>query len=156
MAAESIPLVFRDARRGEVPAIIRLLADDPLGRTREAAEDWENPAYYRAFDAIDADPSNRLIVAESEGRLIGCLQLTLIPNLTFKGGTRLHIEGVRVDAAFRSHGVGAAMIEWAVVFGRENACRLVQLDCNASRRDAHRFYESLGFEPTHIGYKCYL
>lgn len=148
--------IFRDARRDEVPAIVSLLADDSLGRTREAWSEAVDPVYLQAFDAIDRDPANRLIVADLDGEVVGCMQLTRIPHLTFTGGTRLQIEGVRVKDGFRGRKVGAAMIDWAVAFGREKSCHLVQLTSNRTRTEAMRFYEDRGFEPTHVGYKRYL
>ena len=150
--------IFRDARPGEVPAIVALLANDALGQTREAyaTADSIDPAYLSAFDAIEQDPNNRLIVAVLEDEVAGCMQLTMIPHLTFKGGTRLQIEGVRVKEAFRSRKVGAAMIDWAITAARAEGCHLIQLTCNRERADARRFYEGRGFEPTHVGYKRYL
>jgi len=156
MKAPSISPIFRDARQDEVPAIARLLTDDALGRLREAGGDTLSPTYFDAFNAIAADSNNRLIVVDSGGEVIGCMQLTLIPHLTFTGGTRLQIEGVRIDAAYRGHGLGAAMIDWAITFARASGCHLVQLTSNKSRSDARRFYEERGFEPTHVGYKLYI
>jgi GNAT superfamily N-acetyltransferase len=148
--------MFRDAFRSDVPTIVGLLADDMLGSGREAAGETLDPAYLEAFDAITSDPNNRLIVADVEGRVVGCMQVTVIQHLTFRGGKRLQIEGVRVDTNLRGHRIGAAMIEWAVDFGREQGCHLVQLTSNKSRSDALRFYEECGFEPSHVGYKRYL
>ncbi|MEM8948063.1 MAG: GNAT family N-acetyltransferase [Pseudomonadota bacterium] len=149
-------LVFRDARAEEVPAIVGLLADDSLGRSREAFGDAIDPAYQKAFEAIDRDPNNRLIVADVDGDVAGCMQLTAIPHLTFKGGTRLQIEGVRVKETFRGRRIGAAMIAWAVDVARKEGCHLVQLTSNKAREDALRFYEGQGFEPSHVGFKRYL
>lgn len=149
-------LAFREARRLEMPAIVELLADDALGRSREAFGDTLDPAYKQAFDAIDRDPKNRLIVADVDGEVVGCMQLTVIPHLTFKGGIRMQIEGVRVKETFRGRRVGAAMIEWAVASARALGCHLVQLTSNKSREDALRFYEGQGFEPSYVGYKLYL
>lgn len=152
----STTLTFREARRDEVPAIVELLADDALGKGREAFGDAVDPAYLLAFEAIDRDPNNRLIVADVDGEIVGCMQLTAIPHLTFKGGIRMQIEGVRVKGTFRGRRVGAAMIEWAVASARKEGCHLVQLTSNKTRADALRFYERQGFEPSHVGYKLYL
>ena len=149
-------LAFREACPASVPEIIELLADDTLGKGREAFGDAVDPAYLKAFEAIDRDPNNRLIVADVDGEVVGCMQLTIIPHLTFKGGIRMQIEGVRVKGAFRSRGVGAAMIEWAVALARKEGCHLVQLTSNKTREDALRFYKGQGFEPSHVGYKLYL
>ena len=156
MPATSPGPIFREARRDDVPAIARLLADDALGRMREAAGDGLAPAYLSAFDAIAADPNNRLIVVDHGGEVTGCMQLTIIPQMTFTGGKRLQIEGVRIDAAYRGQGIGGAMMDWAIAFAREQGCHLVQLTSNKSRSDALRFYEDCGFEPSHVGYKQYL
>jgi len=143
-------VIFRDARRDEVPRIVALLADDVLGAGREAEVD---DAYWAAFDDIAADPRNRLIVAEADGLLAGTLQLTFLPGLSRHGTLRAQIEGVRVAAPWRGQGLGRAMIEWAVDEARRNGCGLVQLTSDKRRADAIRFYESLGFEPTHEGLK---
>ena len=158
MPAASLSPIFRDARRDEVPIIARLLADDALGRMREAGDGGEAlaPTYLSAFDAIAADPNNRLIVVDHGGDVIGCMQLTIIPQMTFTGGKRLQIEGVRIGGAHRGGGIGAAMIDWAIAFAREEGCHLVQLTSNKSRSDALRFYEECGFEPSHVGYKLYI
>lgn len=156
METQPNALVFREARREDVPRIVRLLADDTLGQTREAQGDDLDPAYAEAFDAIAKDRNNRLIVGDIDGVVVSCMQLTTIPHLTFKGGTRLQIEGVRVDKAFRDRKIGAAMIDWAIAFGRKEGCHLVQLTSNKDRDDALRFYQAQGFEPSHIGFKHYL
>ena len=150
------PPAFREATEQDIAAIVALLADDALGRTREAFDDGLDPAYRQAFDAIQRTPNNRLIVAELDGEVVGCMQLTTIPHLTFKGGTRLQIEGVRVKETVRGRQVGGRMIAWAIDSARAEGCHLVQLTSNRQRADAMRFYEGLGFEPSHIGYKLYL
>ena len=148
--------VFRDASRDDVGAVVALLADDPLGQRREGSARDIDPAYITAFEAIALDPNNRLIVADQAGDVVGCMQLTVIPHLTFTGGTRLQIEGVRVKESHRGRGIGAAMIEWAVAYGHAQRCHVVQLTSNRDREDALRFYQELGFEPSHIGFKRYL
>ncbi len=91
------PLAFRRARAEDVPDIVRMLADDPLGATRERDEHPLPESYARAFRAIDADPNNELVVACRGERVVGVLQLTYLPSLTYQGGWRALIEGVRVD-----------------------------------------------------------
>ena len=143
-------VIFRDARRAEVPQIVALLADDVLGAGREAEVD---DAYWAAFDDIAADPRNRLIVAEADGQLAGTLQLTVLPGLSRHGTLRAQIEGVRIAAAWRGQGLGRTMIEWAVDAARQRGCGLVQLTSDKRRPGAIRFYQSLGFEPSHEGFK---
>ncbi|GMG82167.1 GNAT family N-acetyltransferase [Paralimibaculum aggregatum] len=144
---------IREAVAADVPAIVALLADDGLGRGREAPGD---PAYARAFAAMQAMPGNVYLVAERDGALIGCLQVTLIPGLSRRGLTRAQIEGVRVAAAARGQRVGEALMQAAIGRAREAGCGLVQLTTDLRRADAHRFYERLGFEATHQGMKLSL
>lgn len=149
-------LAFRRARAADVPDIVRLLADDPLGARRERFETPLPESYLRAFAAIDADPNNELIVVEQDARAIGVLQLTFIPSLTYQGGWRALIEGVRIDARIRSQGLGRALFEWAIARARERGCHLVQLTTDKTRPDAKRFYEGLGFVASHEGMKLHL
>ena len=146
-------LTIRRAMRADVPAIVRLLADDALGSRREQAEQPLPSAYYAAFEAIDGDPRNELIVIEREAEVIGTLQLTFLPCLTHRGGTRAQIEAVRVDRRYRDLGIGRQLFAWAIERARETGCRMVQLTTNTSRDDARRFYERLGFVPSHVGMK---
>src|SRR4051794_34163645 len=147
-------LLFRRATRGDVEAIVRLLADDDLGRLRERYERPLPEAYLEAFGRIDSDPNNELAVAEHDGEVVATLQLTFIPSLTYQGGTRAQIEAVRVDGRFRGRGVGRELIGWALGLARQRGCRLAQLTTDKARPDAHRFYEGLGFVASHTGMKC--
>ena len=147
---------IRPAVEADVAAIVAMLADDPLGQERESLTDPLSPAYLEAFTAIDRDPNNELVVAELEGEVIGVLQLTLTPYLTYQGGWRATIEGVRVAQEARSVGVGRTMFEWAIARARERGCHLVQLTTDRRRPDARRFYESLGFVASHDGMKLRL
>lgn len=156
MADEDDRIIFRDARREDLPAIVALLANDPLGAKRERFADPLPDCYRRAFEAIAADPNNRLIVAEHDGRVIGTLQLTFIPNITYQGGVRAQIEGVRVNDACRSRRIGRRLFEWAIEEARRHGCHMVQLTADKTRPDAHRFYESLGFTASHLGMKLHL
>jgi len=140
----------RRAVRDDVPAIVALLADDVLGAARESAD----PApYARAFAAVDADPAHLLVVAEVDGEVAGTLQLTVLAGLARRGALRGQLEAVRVAAAHRSSGLGSALVTWAVEEARRRGCAVVQLTTDARRVDAHRFYERLGFERSHLGYK---
>ncbi|MGP3952267.1 GNAT family N-acetyltransferase [Streptomyces sp. 7N604] len=147
-------LVIRPAVPGDIPAIVAMLADDPLGARRETPGDLA--PYHRAFERLAADPNQKLVVAEREGRPVGTLQLTLIPGLSHRGSTRSVIEAVRVHADERGNGLGTRLIEWAVEESRRQDCQLVQLTSDATRGDAHRFYERLGFTGSHIGFKLKL
>lgn len=144
---------FRAATRFDLEAIVKLLADDPLGAQRERTEDSLATEYVRAFKAIDTDPNQVLLVGTSEDRVVAVLQLTLIPGLSRGGALRAQIEGVRVAAEYRSSGLGALLIENAVDRARARGARLVQLTTDKTRADALRFYERLGFEASHEGMK---
>ncbi|MEU8851778.1 GNAT family N-acetyltransferase [Streptomyces sp. NPDC048564] len=147
-------LEIRAAVAKDVPAIVGMLADDPLGAQRESPDDLV--PYLDALDRLSADPNQHLIVAVREGRVIGTLQLTIIPGLSRMGATRSIIEGVRVHADERGSGLGTQLIEWAVAESRRQNCQLVQLTTDKSRTDAHRFYERLGFTASHLGFKIQL
>src|SRR5262249_60272459 len=96
-----------------LPQLRPIPADEPLGAKRERFAEPLPEAYPRAFRAIDADANNELVVAVQEERIVGVLQLTFIPYLTYQGGWRALVEGVRVDGRVRSQGVGKALLEWA-------------------------------------------
>ncbi len=145
--------MIRPATRDDVPEIVRLLADDPLGSQREKYQSPLSGPYYDAFFEIDRDPHNELVVAEVRGVVVGTLQLTFIPYLTYLGGKRAQIEAVRVDRNYRGHGVGGELIEWAIRRARKENCHLVQLTTHKTRSDARRFYEQLGFVASHAGMK---
>ncbi|WP_192763979.1 GNAT family N-acetyltransferase [Actinomadura algeriensis] len=149
-------MTFREATAADLPQIVRLLADDPLGATRETPGAEVPEEYFTAFAAIQKDPNNTVIVAEVGGEIAGTLQLTYIPGLTFSGGERAQIEGVRVVSEQRGQGVGQALVGWAVDQARARGCRLVQLTTDRQRPDAIRFYQKMGFRPSHMGMKYHL
>lgn len=147
-------LLIRRAGRDDVAAIVKMIADDQLGATRESLDDLT--PYLKAFEQIDADPNQLLVVAEGNQEVIGTLQLTIIPGLSRRGSTRGLIEAVRVAASARGLGLGSTLIQWAVEESRTRGCALVQLTSDKTRTDAHRFYTNLGFENTHEGFKLKL
>jgi GNAT superfamily N-acetyltransferase len=149
-----VEIQIRRARRPDVEPIVRLLVDDQLGATRDSADDLT--PYLKAFEAIDADASQLLMVADLGGTVVGTLQLTIIPGLARKGTLRGQVEAVRVRADQRGSGLGARLMEWAIDESRRRGCALVQLTSDASRVDAHRFYERLGFVASHQGFKLKL
>jgi len=146
-------IVFRRAREADLPAIIAMLADDELGKLREDTSLPLADGYLRAFKAIDADPNQYLAVATKGDEIVGTLQLTFIAGLSRKGALRGQIEAVRVASGHRSEGIGQKMFEWAIAECRTRGCILVQLTTDRDRIDAHRFYDRLGFEASHLGYK---
>jgi GNAT superfamily N-acetyltransferase len=149
-------LTFREATAADLPAIVAMLADDPLGAKREDLSQPLHHGYLDAFHAMVAEANQHLIVAEGEGAILGTYQLSFIPGLSNKGAWRAQVEGVRVRADRRSAGVGAEMMRHAMALAREKGCRVLQLTTDKSRKDAHRFYERLGFKGSHEGYKLTL
>ncbi|MBQ1051323.1 GNAT family N-acetyltransferase [Micromonospora sp. C51] len=147
-------VIFREAVRADLPAILDLLADDMLGRTRDVGE--VDATYEKAFADITADPRNQLVVAEAGGELLGCMQLTYIPGLGRHGTERQLIESVRVRSDQRGRGLGRQMMTWAIDQARQHGCGLVQLTTDKTRHDAHRFYLGLGFVASHEGMKLSL
>ena len=145
-------LRFREARREDVPAVVAMLADDTLGATRELGD---LDPYYAAFDAMQAEAANQVIVAEDETGAI-VYQLTLISGLSLAAARRAQVESVRVASSLRGQGAGHQMFADVEARARAAGCGLIQLTMNASRTDSKRFYESLGFTASHIGFKRYL
>lgn len=144
---------IRPAREEDLQEIVALLADDDLGRDRERADGPLPNAYLEAFEEIERDARNELVVVEESGRIVATLQLTFIPSLTHRGGERAQVEGVRVSASHRGTGVGHRLLKWVVSRAGERGCRMVQLTTDKRRSDARRFYEDMDFEATHEGMK---
>jgi ribosomal protein S18 acetylase RimI-like enzyme len=149
-------LVFRTATREDLPAMIALIADDQLGQSRDDARLPLDRRYLDAFAAIERDPNQMLVAVEQAGEIVGCFQITFIPGISRRGAWRGQIESVRVARAKRGAGLGTAMFEWAIAACRRRGCSLVQLYTDKSRKDAHRFYERLGFKTSHEGMKLAL
>lgn len=149
-------LVYRNAVENDLPALIQMLADDDLGGKREDFSVVLNSNYIAAFNSIESDPNNELIVACYNNNIIGMLQLTFIPYLTYIGSWRCLIEGVRIHSKHRGQGLGRKTFEWAIARAQAKKCRLIQLTSDKTRIDALRFYESLGFIASHEGFKFHL
>lgn len=148
--------LIRRATRADLSEIVRLIADDQLGQTREV---WQEPlpeGYIHAFESISKDPNQFLAVLEKTGKVVGTFQLTFIPGISHQGSTRAQVEAVRIEASLRGRGLGQAMIQWAIAYSRNKGCHMMQLTSNKSRKEAHRFYERLGFEISHEGMKLKL
>ena len=161
-------LEFHSASLQDLPEIVRMLADDFLGQQRERLEDPLPESYLRAFREIEADPNNELVVAvvsdadasvagtDVGGTVIGTMQLTFTPSISFQGGRRCTVESVRVDEKYRGCGIGREMMLWAIERAKERGCISMQLTTNKDRTDAHRFYANLGFSASHLGMKLKL
>ncbi|WP_315733922.1 MULTISPECIES: GNAT family N-acetyltransferase [unclassified Bradyrhizobium] len=144
-------IMIRPAQRDDVGAIVAMLADDHLGRARERVEQPLPQSYYDAFEAIVRDANITLVVAVEADRVVGCLQLCILPGLSSQGASRALIEDVRVAIDRRSRGIGEQLLQWAIAEARSRRCNLVELMTHQSRTDAQRFYERLGFAKSHFG-----
>ena len=149
-------LKFREALEMDIPYLVEMLSDDELGAIREDNSSPINQNYLKAFHSIEKNPSNELVVVENNGELVGMLQLTFIPYLTHIGSWRCLIEGVRIRSKYRGQGLGNEFFEWAIERAKTKRCNIVQLTSDKQRPDALRFYENLGFEATHEGFKMKL
>lgn len=149
-------LAIREATAADVPAIVALLADDENGAAREDATLPLDPGYLAAFEAIDGDPNQMLVIAELDGAPAGTMQLSFLPGLSFKGAWRGQIEAVRIASHLRGQGLGGELIEWALALGRARGMRMMQLTSKTNRTRAHHFYETLGFEKSHVGMKIFV
>ncbi|MET8640560.1 N-acetyltransferase family protein [Streptomyces sp. NPDC004096] len=147
-------LEIRPVVTDDVSAVVAMLADDPLGAQRESPDDLT--PYLNALERVNGDPNQHLVVAVRDGRIVGTLQLSIIPGLSRRGATRSIVEAVRIHAEERGSGLGTQLLEWAIDESRRQNCQLVQLTSDVSRTDAHRFYERLGFEASHMGFKLAL
>lgn len=147
---------FRRANKNDLPAIVRLLADDELGSQRERFEEPLPNAYVEAFKEIASQVGNQIIVAVEKEEVMGCLQLTIIPGLARLGMRRAQIEAVRVDRNHRGKKIGEKLFEEAISIAQLEKCGMVQLTTDKQRGDAHRFYEKLGFTASHEGMKLIL
>ncbi len=149
-------MIIRKATENDLSSIVKLLANDPLGMKRECYQDPLPESYRRAFSEINADKNNFLAVIEENNEIIGTLQLTFITYLTYQGGKRALIEGVRIDESCRGKGLGKKLFEWAIEKSREEKCHVVQLTTDKSRPEALEFYMKLGFSASHEGLKLHL
>lgn len=148
---------IRKAERKDVSAIVQMLANDALGKLREDYQEPLPERYYRAFDNIAKDPNQELVVIENEdGQVFGTLQLTFIQYLTYQGGIRVQIEGVRVQEDYRGKGIGKKLFLWAIERSKVKGAHVVQLTTDKKRPEALEFYKALGFQDSHEGMKLHL
>lgn len=149
-------LVIRRAQRADVPALVALFADDAVGGHGDTTDPEALPAYLAAFEVIAGSPRERLYVAELDGAIAGTFQTVLSTILTGRGSTGMIIEAVQTRGDLRGRGIGAAMIRFCIEEARRLGCDHVRLTSNRARTGAHRFYERLGFAPSHLGFKLKL
>jgi GNAT superfamily N-acetyltransferase len=152
-ARDGLRVRLRRAAAADVPALVRLMADDTISAGRESSD---LAPYERAFARIDADPDQLLVVGEVDGEPACTLQLTVIPGLARGGALRGQVEAVRVRSDLRSRGIGDALLRWAADELRSRGCAVAQLTTDKRRLDAHRFYARLGWVNSHEGFKIKL
>lgn len=149
-------ITFKEATHQNLEAVIDLLANDELGKNRENNTRPLPSVYQEAFNRIMDDPNAFLIVGLYKDEIIAVAQLNILHYLTYQGGSRALIEGVRVHQNHRSQGVGKQLFEHVIKLAREKSCHLIQLTTDKSRPSAYQFYERLGFQPSHEGFKLHL
>ncbi len=148
---------FRKAIKEDIPKLVEMIADDALGQTRENFQDPLPEVYYDAFQKIDSDPNQELIVLQdTDGSIIGTLQLSFIQYLTYQGGIRAQIEAVRIRKDKRGEGLGETLFKWAIERAKDRNAHLIQLTTDKKRPEALKFYEKLGFKASHEGMKLHL
>jgi len=146
-------LIFEKAEISDLKSIIEMLIEDDLGKSRESLSGENLKNYKKAFEKINDDKNQFLVIGKIDDEAVATCHLTVIPGLTFNGASRLQIEAVRVKEKFRGQKIGEKMIEFSLDFARKNECKMVQLTTNKARLDAKRFYEKLGFITSHEGMK---
>jgi GNAT superfamily N-acetyltransferase len=145
-------LTIRLATEEDLPAVVRLFATAD-GNARDQGQDMAplDPGYAAALREMGRD--NQLVVAASDQGVVGVFQLTFLRHVAHRGALIAQVEAVYVDPARRGHGVGEAMMRWAIEEAERRGCYRIQLTSNKTRTRAHAFYERLGFEATHVGMK---
>lgn len=158
MSAPSRPdaVHIRHARRDDLDAIVRLIAEDESALHNDSPAPEHRAAYIQAFDQIESDARNELFVAEVAGTVAGTFQVTYMPHIFDRGAERAQLEGIFVAKASRGKGIGSRMLEFALDRARARGCHMAQLNSNKARANARRFYEAAGFTASHEGFKAKL
>lgn len=141
----------RPATEADLSEILRMLLDDRATPSDEA--DPGDPCYARALREMQASQVSCTYVAEVDGRVVGTFMLSFLRHLMRRGTLVAQIEAVRIDGPQRGRGLGGKMMRWALDEARRRGCSRVQLTSNLARKDAHRFYQRLGFRGSHLGMK---
>ena len=147
-------MIVRDAAPGDLPAILALLREDVIREVDESGYDVET--YRPAFEEILAEDHLQLLVGEEDGQVVATAQVTWLRHLTYAGRLKCHVESVRVRSDLRGGGRGRRLMEHIVALARARDAARVELTTNRQREQAHDFYTSLGFMPSHVGMKLYL
>jgi len=146
-------VAIRPARQEDLPILVNLIWDDPIGREREDRTEEGRSAYEAALSKILKDPNSLLVVAETQGEVVGCVHAVLITHLSYRGAKRLLIEDLRVSESRRGAGIGSRLIHEAERFALEQGCQVAELFVHSDRTAAHRLYERLGYAGRHRGFR---
>ena len=147
---------IRRARREDVPSIISIYSLDSLTGHREIVTDPLPRFYYDAFDRIDSDSNQILLVADIENEVVASLQMTYIQHLISRAFRRAVIEAIFVHPQYHGSGIGSALIRSAIGHATSARCVAIELTSNKLRRKAHGFYQKMGFASSHEGFKLSL
>jgi GNAT superfamily N-acetyltransferase len=153
MPAERPVVEIRGAVEADLPDIVELFE---YGALVEGKEDLADLSPYRAALAELAQGDGGVLVAEVEGRVVGVCQLIIFRHLQARGGRCAELESVHVHPDHRRRGIGRHLMHAAVGRARDLGCYRLQLTSNNARPEAHRFYEELGFDDSHHGFKLML
>jgi GNAT superfamily N-acetyltransferase len=136
-------VVIRRATQSDLPALLRLHAElDP-----DAGQGLAVDAGAAIMRRMATYPDYGVYVATSlDGALVGTFALLVMDNLAHQGAPSAIVEDVCVQEGLRRHGVGRAMMTFAMEHARERGCYKLTLSSNLGRVEAHAFYRSLGFE----------
>ena len=149
-------MIFRKATKNDIEAIMNIIASDKLGKTRENVQDSLPQSYFKAFEIINKDPNQELMVVEDENmEVVGTFQLTFIQYLTYQGGVRAQVESVHVRKDKTGQGIGKKMFEWIIQRAKDKKAHLLQLTTDKQRPGAINFYQNLGFTASHEGMKMH-
>ncbi|MBP1850567.1 GNAT family N-acetyltransferase [Rhizobium halophytocola] len=147
---------IRKAAEADVQAIAAIFAKDTLGGHGDTDDPAALPDYIAAFRTIADSANQDLYVVTEDGEVVATFQTMITTTMPGRGSSSMIIEAVQTRPDRRGRGIGKLMIEFCIADARDRGMRMVQLTSNAVRKDAHRFYQRLGFQPTHLGFKIKL
>ena len=145
---------IRPAKLADIPRLLELYGE--LSLSTSPVEKALSPSaadYERAFERMTYSPGLELLVLEEGGEVAGVVELLIVPNLSHSALPWAAIESLIVDERFRRKGFGRMLMDYAIKRAREAGCYKLVLTSNKKRLEAHKFYRSLGFEETSLGFR---
>lgn len=137
----AVKMEFREAHANDLKGLLELYAqmnpEDESLSPEKASEIWE---------AIESNPGFKYFVAVEGDKTVSTCNIAIIPNLTRGGRPFGMIENVVTDVAYRRLGIGKKVIAMAVEYAKKQGCYKIILSSSIKRRDAHLFYEKIGFD----------